>query len=159
NAIFTTLALGVVFLFLWAFPVLKWIGLGALAPSADPALDGKLNLAASAWFTILASSLSSILPGFNALLARRPPPDLVKDARYLRWLPLLGAIWLIFTILLYWFAGIAPIYNSISGGADSLAYLNASGVTFVIIMFVVGIVWYVVRSAANRRAGVETQLM
>ena len=55
NAIFATLAIGVVFLLLWAFPILKWVGLGALAPSADPALDGKLNLAASAWFTILAS--------------------------------------------------------------------------------------------------------
>jgi amino acid transporter len=159
NAIFTTLALGVVFLFLWAFPVLKWVGLGALAPSADPALDGKLNLAASAWFTILASSLSWIMPGINALIARMTRPDLVKDAPYIRWLPLLGAIWLIFTIILYWFAGLAPIYNAISGGQEALAYLNASGVTFVIIMFVVGIVWYVVQAFRNRRAGVETELM
>jgi APA family basic amino acid/polyamine antiporter len=159
NAIFTTLALGVFFLFLWAFPVLKWVGLGALAPSADPALDGKLNLAASAWFTILASSLSWIMPGVNALLARRTRPDLVKDAPYIRWLPLLGAIWLVFTILLYWFAGFAPIYNAISGGQEALAYLNASGVTFVIIMFVVGIVWYFIQAYRNRRAGVETELM
>jgi len=159
NAIFATLALGIVFLFLWAFPVLKWIGLGGLAPSADPALDGKLNLAASAWFTILASSLSWIMPGINAILARRTRPDLVKDAPYIRWLPFLGAIWLIFTLLLYWFAGVAPIYNAISGGQEALAYLNASGVTFVIITFIVGIVWYVVQSARNRARGVETQLM
>ncbi len=159
NAIFATLAFGVFFLFLWAFPVLKWIGLGALAPSADPALDGKLNLAASAWFTILASSLSWIMPGVNAVLARRTRPDLVKDAPYIRWLPYLGAIWLIFTILLYWFAGVAPIYNAISGGQEALAYLNASGVTFVIIMFVVGIVWYVIQAARNRARGVETELM
>src|SRR5207244_7142778 len=154
-----TRALGIVSLFLWACPVLKWVGLGALAPSADPALDGKLNLAASAWFTILASSLSWIMPGVNAVLARRTRPDLVKDAPYIRWLPYLGAIWLIFTILLYWFAGIAPIYNAISGGQEALAYLNASGVTFVIIMFVVGFAWYFVQSARNRRAGVETELM
>ena len=32
NAIFATLAIGVVFLILWAFPVLKWVGLGFLAP-------------------------------------------------------------------------------------------------------------------------------
>jgi basic amino acid/polyamine antiporter, APA family len=159
NAIFTTLALGVFFLFLWAFPVLKWIGLGSLAPSADPALDGKLNLAASAWFTILASSLSWIMPGVNALLARRTRPDLVKDAPYIRWLPLLGAIWLAFTLILYWFAGFAPIYNAISGGEEALAYLNASGVTFVIIMFVVGLAWYVIQAFRNRQAGVETELM
>ena len=159
NAIFATLAMGVIFLFLWAFPVLKWVGLGGLAPSADPALDGKLNLAASAWFTILASSLSWIMPGVNAILARRTRPDLVKDAPYIGVLPYLGAIWLIFTILLYWFAGVAPIYNAISGGQEALAYLNASGVTFVIIMFVVGLVWYGIRSATNRRAGIETELM
>jgi amino acid transporter len=159
NAIFATLALGIVFLFLWAFPVLKWVGLGSLASSADPALDGKLNLAASAWFTILASSLSWIMPGVNALLARLTRPDLVKDAPYIRWLPYLGAIWLVFTLVLYWFAGVAPIYNAISGGQGALAYLNASGVSFVIIMFVVGIVWYLVQSFRNRRAGVETELM
>jgi len=159
NAIFTTLAIGVFFLLLWAFPVLKWVGLGALAPSADPALDGKLNLAASAWFTILASSLSWIMPGVNALLARRTRPDLVKDAPYIRWLPSLGAVWLVFTLVLYWFAGIAPIYNTISGGADALAYLNSSGVMFVIIVFVVGFIWYFIQAARNRRAGVETELM
>ncbi len=87
NAIFAALAMGVVFLLLWAFPVLKWVGLGFLAPSSDPALDGKLNLAASAWFTILASSLSWIMPGVNALLARYTRRDLVKDAPYIRWLP------------------------------------------------------------------------
>ncbi len=159
NAIFATLALGVLFLFLWAFPVLKWIGLGSLAPSADPALDGKLNLAASAWFTILASSLSWIMPGVNALLARVTRPDLVKDAPYIRWLPWLGAIWLVFTLTLYWFAGFAPIYNAVSGGQEALAYLNASGVSFVIIMFVVGFVWYLIQAYRNRRAGVETALM
>jgi basic amino acid/polyamine antiporter, APA family len=159
NAIFATLAIGVVFLFLWAFPVLKWIGLGALAPSSDPALDGKLNLAASAWFTILASALSWIMPGINALLARRTRSDLVKDAPYIRWLPLLGIIWLVFTLILYWFAGIAPIYSAISGGQQALAYLNSSGVTFVIIVFIVGLVWYGIQSYRNRRAGIQTELM
>ena len=159
NAIFATLAIGVIFLILWAFPVLKWVGLGSLAPSADPALDGKLNLAASAWFTILASSLSWIMPGVNALIARITRPDLVKDAPYIRWLPYLGVIWLAFTLILYWFAGVAPIYNAVSGGQEALAYLNSSGVTFVIIMFIAGLVWYVFQSYRNRQRGVETELM
>ncbi len=159
NAIFATLAIGVVFLFLWAFPVLKWVGLGFLAPSSDPALDGKLNLAASAWFTILASALSWIMPGINAILARRTRSDLVKDAPYIRWLPILGLVWLVFTLILYWFAGVAPIYSAISGGQQALAYLNSSGVTFVIIVFVVGLVWYAIQSYRNRRAGIQTELM
>ena len=159
NAIFATLAIGVVFLILWAFPVLKWVGLGALAPSADPALDGKLNLAASAWFTILASAPSWIMPGINAVLAKRTRPDLISGAPFLRWLPWLGAIWLVFTIVLYWFAGVGPIYNAISGGGQALAYLNNSGVTFVAIVFAIGFAWYLVQSYRNRRAGVETDLM
>ncbi|HEX8025170.1 MAG TPA: hypothetical protein VF484_03095, partial [Candidatus Limnocylindrales bacterium] len=159
NAIFATLLMGILFLVLWAFPVLKAIGLGFLAPSSDPALDGKLNLAASAWFTILASSLSWIMPGVNALLARRTRPDLVKGAPYLRALPWLGLIWLIFTLLLYWFAGVVPIANALTGGGDFLAYLNGSGVTFVGIIAVVGILWYVVQSLRNRQRGIQTDLM
>jgi APA family basic amino acid/polyamine antiporter len=159
NAIVATLAVGAVFLILWSFPVLKWVGLGSLAPSSDPALDGKLNLAASAWFTILASAPSWIMPGVNAVLARFTRPDLVKDAPYIRWLPILGAVWLIFTLILYWFAGVGPIINALTGGQAALAYLNSSGVTFVLIVFVVGIVWYVIRSWSNRRAGVETNLI
>jgi amino acid transporter len=159
NAIFATLAMGILFLILWAFPVLKAVGLGFLAPSSDPALDGKLNLAASAWFTILASSLSWIMPGINALLARRTRPDLVKDAPYLGALPWLGLVWLIFTLLLYWFAGVVPIANALSGGGDFLAYLNGSGVTFVGIVAVVGVVWYVVQSLRNRQRGIQTDLM
>ena len=159
NAIVATLAVGVIFLFLWAFPVLKWVGLESLAPSSDPALDGKLNLAASAWFTILASALSWIMPGINAILAKRTRPDLVKDAPYIRWLPLLGVVWLVFTLILYWFAGVGPIYNALTGGQEALAYLNSSGVSFVLIVMVIGLIWYGVRSWQNRRAGIETSLM
>ena len=73
-------------------------------PERGSGLGREANLAASAWFTILASSLSWIMPGVNALLARRTRPDLVQDAPYIRWLPYLGAVWLVFTLVLYWFA-------------------------------------------------------
>ena len=91
NAIFAALALAVVFLLFSNFSILKWIGLGFLAPNADPNMDGKLNLVASAWFTVVASGLAWIMPGVNALLARFTRPDLVKDAPFLRWLPWLGS--------------------------------------------------------------------
>ena len=160
NAIVATLVMAVVFLLFSNFAILKAIGLGALAASADPALDGKLNLVASAWFTVLASALSWILPGVNAILARFTRADLVKDAPWIRQLPIIGLVWLIFTVLLYWFAGIGPIINSLtSPSADAIAYLNGSGVTFVGIVFIVGIVWYIVQSMRNRRKGIETGLM
>jgi amino acid transporter len=158
NAIVATLAMAVIFLLFSNFAILKAVGLEQLAPSADPALDGKLNLVASAWFTILASSLSWINPGINAILARFTRPDLVKTAPFIKWLPWLGIVWLAFTVTLYWFAGVGPIISNLRK-SNPLSYLNSSGVTFVGIVLVIGIVWYFVRAATNRRAGVETALM
>ena len=161
NAILSTLVLAVVFLLFSNFAILKVIGLGGLAPSADPALDGKLNLVASAWFTILASSLSWIMPGINAVLARFTRPDLVKDAPWIRWLPILGILWLAFTLTLYWFAGLAPIVTSITNpeNTDPLGYLNATGVSFVAIVIIAGILVFAIQSLRNRRAGIQTGLM
>ena len=159
NAIIATLAMAVLFLLFSNFAILKAIGLESLAPSADPALDGKLNLVASAWFTILASSLSWINPGINAILARFTRPDLVKNAPWIGALPFLGLVWLAFSVVLYWFAGVGPIINNIRAAESALSYLNGSGVTFVIVVAVVGVVWYVIRAITNRSKGVETQLM
>jgi len=161
NAIVATLLMAIVFLLFSNFSILKTIGLGALAPNADPALDGKLNLVASAWFTILASSLSWIMPGVNALLARFTRSDLVKEAPWIRWMPLLGLIWLAFTLILYWFAGVAPIINTLTSPdtTDALGYLNRSGVTFVGVTIVAGLVIFAIQSVRNRRAGIQTSLM
>ena len=161
NAIVATLVMAVVFLLFSNFAILKTIGLGALAPNADPSLDGKLNLVASAWFTILASSLSWIMPGINALLARFTRPDLVKDAPWIRWMPLLGLIWLAFVLTLYWFAGLAPIINNLISPdtKDPLGYLNGSGVTFVGVTIVAGIVVFAIQGLRNRRAGIQTDLI
>ena len=161
NAIVATLVMAVVFLLFSNFAILKTVGLGALAPNADPSLDGKLNLVASAWFTILASSLSWIMPGINALLARFTRPDLVKDAPWIRWMPLLGLIWLGFALTLYWFAGLAPIINKLISPdtTDPLGYLNASGVTFVGVTVVAGIVVFAIQGLRNRRAGIQTDLI
>ena len=139
NAIVATLAVAVVFLCSVGLldPQVDRPRVG-LAPSADPALDGKLNLVASAWFTILASSLSWIMPGINAVLAKRHRPDLVKDAPWIRWLPLIGIVWLIFALILYWFAGVRRSSTPCHGLRASLGLPEHVGVTFVGIVFVSG---------------------
>jgi uncharacterized membrane protein len=83
----------------------------------------------------------------------------MKDAPWIRWMPLIGVIWLAFAVVIYWFAGLAPIVNNLTGSQTPLQYLNSSGVSFVIIVFVIGAVIYAIQAMRNRRAGIETQLM
>jgi len=71
----------------------------------------------------------------------------------------LGVVWLVFTVTLYWFAGIGPIVTNLRNQSSALSYLNSSGVTFVGFVLVVGVLWYVIKAIRNRAAGVETKLM
>jgi amino acid transporter len=161
NAIITALIVAGVFALLQNFAILKAIGLGALAPSSDPLLDGKLNLVSTLWFSILAAAFTWMMPGVNALLVRWTRPDLAAGAPNVRWLPLIGVVWVLFTLVLYWFAGIVPIYNAITSPSDegTLNYLNRTGITFTILIFVIGIVIYVLQWARNRARGIDTSLM
>ena len=53
-----------------------------------------------------------------------------------------------------------PIVQTITGGEQSaLDYLNATGVTFVGVIALLGVVWYVIQEFRNRQRGVETELM
>jgi amino acid transporter len=155
NAITAALVAAGVFALLQNFPILKAIGLGFLAPT-----DGKLNLVATLWFSILAAGLTWIMPGINALLVRWTRPDLVQDAPFGSWLPILGVAWTVIMLVLYWFAGFKPILDAISGGQEStLDYLNRTGVTFTLLIIAAGIVIYVIQWARNRARGIDTGLM
>src|SRR3989304_6167609 len=156
NAIFAALFVAAIFALLQNFPILSSIGLGFLAP-----VDGKLNLVSTLWLSILAAALTWIMPGVNALLVRWTRPDLVRDAPYASSLPILGAVWLVFAIVLYWYAGVSPILGFVGIGESEsqLDYLNRTGVTMTVLIFVVGIVLYLVQAARNRARGVDTSLM
>jgi len=156
NAILVAIIAAGVFALLQNFPILKAIGLGFLAPA-----DGKLNLVATLWFSILAAGLTWIMPGVNALLVRFTRPDLVAGAPFATWLPILGAAWTIIMVVLYWFAGLSPILNFVgrSEQETQLDYLNRTGVTFTLMIFAAGIVVYVIQWARNRARGIDTGLM
>ena len=156
NAILAAIVAAGVFAALQNFPILKAIGLGFLAPT-----DGKLNLVATLWFSILAAGLTWIMPGVNALLVRWTRPDLVRDAPFVTWLPILGIVWTVIMVVLYWFAGLSPILNFV-GRAETetqLDYLNRTGVTFTLLIFAAGIVIYAIQWARNRARGIDTGLM
>jgi len=69
-------------------------------------------------------------------------------------------VWLVFAVVLYWFAGLKPILDNLSGGKqDTLTYLNQTGVSFLLIIIGVGIVIYAVQAVRNRRKGIDTSLM
>jgi APA family basic amino acid/polyamine antiporter len=156
NAITAAIVAAGVFALLQNFPILKAIGLGFLAPT-----DGKLNLVATLWFSILAAGLTWIMPGVNALLVRYTRPDLVAGAPFATWLPILGAAWTIIMVVLYWFAGLSPILNFVGRGEQEtqLDYLNRTGVTFTLLIFAAGIVVYAIQWARNRARGIDTGLM
>jgi amino acid transporter len=156
NAILAALVAAGVFALLQNFPILKAIGLGFLAPT-----DGKLNLVATLWFSILAAGLTWIMPGINALLVRFTRPDLVRDAPFATWLPILGAAWTVIMVVLYWFAGLSPILNFVgrSETETQLDYLNRTGVTFTLLIFAAGIVIYLLQWARNRARGIDIGLM
>jgi hypothetical protein len=101
------------------------------------------------------------MPGVNALLLRFTRPDLAAGAPYASALPVLGILWLLFTVTLYWFAGINPIVAAITTPSEegTLNYLNRTGITFTIIVFVAGILAYVVGGLLSRSRGVDRSLM
>src|SRR5439155_13771497 len=74
---------------------------------------GKLNLVATLWFSILMASFTWIMPGINALVAPHTRPDLLENAPWRRALPWLGGIWVVFAVVIYWFAGIKPIADAV----------------------------------------------
>lgn len=160
NAIFAALLTAAVFAALQNFAILGAIKFGPIDLTGWTPGNGKLSLITTLWFSILAAALTWIMPGINALLAGRTRPDLVRDAPFARWLPLLGIVWLVFAVGLYLFAGVFPIWTTItSSDIDALTYLNRNGVGFAVTLFVVGTLIYVIQTWRNRRRGIDTSLM
>ena len=73
NAILATLGLTAVFLFFQSYKDL---------PTFLATTDHKLNLAGTAWFSIVMALFTWCLPGFNAILVRWRRPDLVRNAPF-----------------------------------------------------------------------------
>ena len=100
NAILVTLCVALVFLFFQSYKDL---------PTFLATTDHKLNLAGTAWFSIVMAIFTWTLPGLNAILVRFRRPDLVRNAPYRKHLSWIGALWLVFPLWIYIFAVFKPI--------------------------------------------------
>jgi amino acid transporter len=155
NAILTLVGISVVLVIFENFPLLP----------ASVAPGGKLNLGGSAWFSGLCALLAWLMPGVNAILAPYTRPDLLRNAPWRRWLPIMGTLWLAFGAVVYWFAGIHPIVEAIQSAlrphaaTTALNYLNNTGVTFMLAVVVIGIVIYWIRNIQNRMNGIDLALL
>jgi APA family basic amino acid/polyamine antiporter len=150
NAILTTLGISFVLTIFQSFSLLP----ESVAP------DGRLNLIGTIWFSVLMALLAWIMPGVNAVVAPFTRPDLLRNAPWRRYLPFFGVIWLLFSVTVYWFAGIDPIWEAISRTEEGLlSYLNTSGITFALFFFAVGILIYIIQRLRIAAAGVDTRLL
>ena len=151
NSILAALGIAVVFAILQNF---------ALLPKSIAPPSGYLNLVATLWFSILMAFLTWFMPGINAIVGPFTRRDLMANAPWRQWLPLIGVVWAIFIGWLYWYAGFKPIIDALRAGEEStLDYLNRTGLTFTLIFLGLGVVIYVIQALRRRAQGVDVALM
>jgi basic amino acid/polyamine antiporter, APA family len=149
NAILATLGLTALFLFFQSFKAL---------PTIFATTEHKLNLAGTAWFSIMMAVLTWTLPGVNAILVRFRRPDLVRSAPYGKALPWIGAAWLVFPLWIYVFAVVKPIVNALKG-TGALTYLETNGILDAALFYLLGLVIFFVMRARARAKGVDEKML
>ena len=143
NAILATIGLTAVFLFFQSYKDL---------PTFLATTGHKLNLAGTAWFSIVMAILTWTLPGFNAILVRWRRPDLIRNAPFGNKLVWIGAVWLVFPLWIYIFAVFKPIINALKGGS-ALTYLETNGIIDAGIFYLIGIVIYFIMRFRTQGGG------
>ncbi len=149
NAILATLALTLLFLFFQSYKDL---------PTFLATTGHKLNLAGTAWFSIVMALFTWCFPGLNAILVRFRRPDLIRNAPFRRHLWWIGALWLVFPVWIYIFAVIKPIVNALKAGG-ALTYLETNGIIDAGLFYVIGLVIYVIMRYRASRAGVDEKML
>jgi amino acid transporter len=149
NAILATLALTLLFLFFQSYKAL---------PTFLATTGHKLNLAGTAWFSIVMAVFTWSFPGLNAILVRFRRPDLVRNAPFRKHLWWIGALWLVFPIWIYIFAVIKPIVNALKGGG-ALTYLETNGIIDAGLFYVIGLVIYAIMRYRASKAGVDEKML
>jgi APA family basic amino acid/polyamine antiporter len=149
NAILATIGLTALFLFFQSYKAL---------PTIFATSEHKLNLAGTAWFSIMMAVLTWTLPGVNAILVRIRRPDLVRNAPFSKALPWIGGAWLLFPLWIYIFAVIKPIVNALSG-TSTLKYLETNGILDAAVFYLLGLVIFFAMRYRARASGVDEKML
>ena len=149
NGILAVLGLTLVFLFFQSYKAL---------PTFLATTGHKLNLAGTAWFSIVMALFMWTFPGVNAILVRFRRPDLIRNAPFRRHLWWIGALWLVFPVWVYIFAEIKPIVNALKAGG-TLTYLETNGIIDAAIFYAIGLVIYFIMRYRALRAGVDEKML
>src|SRR5207248_10092535 len=120
--------------------------------------EHKLNLAGTAWFSIVMAVLTWTLPGVNAILVRFRRPDLIRNAPFRKYLWWIGGLWLLFPVWIYIFAVVKPIVNALKGGG-ALTYLETNGIIDAALFYLIGLVIFIVMTYRSRSTGVDTKML
>jgi amino acid transporter len=123
-----------------------------------------LNLNALAYYSILLSALTWILPGFNALLLPFRRKDIFESSGFkkkiagLPTLSWLGLIWIIIIVPIYVIAFLQPL---IAGALSSptWAYANNSGIVALVVIVAIGTILYFAGKSIQRSRGVDIDLI
>ncbi|HLK43949.1 MAG TPA: hypothetical protein VKV34_11455, partial [Thermoleophilia bacterium] len=151
NSILAALGIAALFLFFQNYKVL---------PTSIAGPTHKLNLVSTLWFSIFMAALTWIMPGVNALLIRWRRPDLVQNAPFRSALPYLGVVWLVFPLWIYWFAGVKPIWDSLTSSSSStFNYLANTGINGTLVFVGIGLAIYVAMRLFNRSRGVDEKML
>ena len=156
NAILAALVFAGVFALLQNFPILKKSGWASWRR-----LTGSSTWWPPLWFSILAAG-ADLDHARRQRAAGPSDPAGPRQGRAVRaWLPLLGAVWLVIMVVLYWFAGLSPIINFVGKleAESQLDYLNRTGVSFTLLIFAAGLVVFLIAWVRNRARGIDTGLM
>jgi len=149
NAILATIGLTALFLFFQSYKSL---------PTIFATTGHKLNLAGTAWFSIMMALFTWSLPGLNAMLVRFRRPDLIRNAPFAKALPWLGLAWIVFPIWIYVFAVFKPIIDALKG-TSALTYLETNGILDAGVFYLLGLVIYFVMRYRAVRAGVDEKML
>jgi len=126
-----------------------------------------LSVLSLAWYSVLLSALTWILPGLNALLLPFRRKDLYESAPWKKKIAsipivsIIGLVWLFIIIPIYVVSYLQPILTSIlqTPSQELWSYSTSSGLTLVTIVTLIGVALYFISKWYNKQRGIDVSLI